>query len=176
MEQLEERYMFWRRKKRVFEEPRDEPLFVATPSGDSDMLRAYSQAASTVDELVVHLRRGGKIISAIKMRFRDPDQSARLGEDRFVFLWLSVESHDPEAGHFVVRFFEVPPDLQKWHRPGEQLVIERDQIFDWFVNDDGLLYGGYTMRVARSRMPEGERAAFDNYTGVRQWVDANRHT
>lgn len=166
--------MFWRRKKNVFEEPQKEPLFAAIRSGDPEMQRAYSLAAETVDELIEHLRRGGKIVSAIKMRFRDPEQSARLGEDRFVFLWLNVAGHDSGRGQFVVRFFEVPPDLQQWHKPGDQIVIERDQIFDWFVNDDGLLNGGFTMRVARSRMPESERTAFDAYTGVRQWVDMGR--
>jgi len=166
--------MFWKRKKSVFDEPQKEPLFRMTRKDDPDMLRAYSRAAETVDELIEHLKSGGSRISAIKMRFRDPDQSARLGEDRFLFLWLTVVTHDPDAGTFVVQFFEVPPEFQKWHRPGERLVIERDQVFDWFVNDDGLLYGGYTMRVARARMPEGDRAAFDRYTGVRQWVGMSR--
>ena len=164
--------MFWRRKKSVFEQPQTEPLFAVIRSDDPEMQRAYSLAAKTVDQLIKHLKREGNIVSAIKMRFRDPEQSMRLGEDRFVFLWLTVAGHDPGTGRFLVRFFEVPPDLQQWHKPGEQLVIERDQIFDWFVNDDGLLHGGYTMRVARSRMPESERTAFDRYTGVRQWTNA----
>lgn len=166
--------MFWRRKKGVFEEPQKEPLFAAIRSGDPEMQRAYSLAAETIDELIELLKREGKSVGAIKMRFRDPEQSARLGEDRFVFLWLTVVGHDPGTGCFRVSFFEVPQDLQKWHKPGDQLLIERDQIFDWFVNDDGLLHGGYTMRVARSRMPEGERAAFDGYTGVREWAEASR--
>ena len=162
--------MFWRKKKSVFELPQKEPLFSNVRNDDNDMRQAYALAAESVDELMAHLARQGSHVAIIKMRFRDPDLSIRLGEDRFVFLWLTVIRHDARKGLFAVQFFEVPPELQKWHKPGDQLVIERDQIFDWFVNDDGLLYGGFTLRVARSRLPEVDRAAFDQYTGVKQWV------
>ena len=164
--------MFWRRKKIVLDEPQKEPLFSATSRNDRDMMRAYARAADSIDELLGHLQREGSGTAAIKMRFRDPDESDRLGEDRFVFLWLFVVEHDASTRRFAVEFFEVPPDLLKWHKPGEQLVIDSDQIFDWFVNDDGLMHGGFTMRVTRARMPEDERAAYDDYTGVRHWVDA----
>ena len=158
----------------AFEEAHDEPLFSATRSDDADMQRAYAAAAASLDDFVGHLKRDGSHIAAVKMRLRDPDQSERLGEDRFVFLWLLVVEHDEASRRFALRFFEVPPELQKWHKPGDVIVIEHDQIFDWFVNDDGLMHGAFTMRVARSRMPESERAAFDKYTGVRHWVDATR--
>ena len=166
--------MFRRRKKSIFETPPDEPLFRMTRKDDPEMLRAFAHAAGSLDELFGHLQQAGSRTAAVKMRFRDPDQSERLGEDRFVFLWLLVVEHDANTRRLAVEFFEVPPDLQKWHKPGERLIIDSDQAFDWFVNDDGLMHGGFTMRVARARMPEGERAAFDKFTGVRHWVDATQ--
>ena len=164
--------MFWLRRKSVFETPRHEPLFRATRQDDPEMSRAFARAAATIDELFDHLQQAGERQSAVKMRFRDPEASERLGEDRFVFLWLLVVDHDADTRRLALEFFEVPPDLQAWHKVGERLIIEDDQVFDWFVNDDGLMHGGFTLRVARANMPEGERAAFDEYTGVRQWVDA----
>jgi uncharacterized protein YegJ (DUF2314 family) len=166
--------MFWRRKKTVFDDPLKEPLFVAARRDDPEMGRAHAQASDSIDELVAHVHRDGSHTCAIKMRFRDPDESVRLGEDRFVFLWLTVVEHDEGAQRFAARFFEVPSDLHKWHKPGDVLVVGHDDIFDWFVNDDGLMQGGFTMRVARSRKPESERAAFDKYTGVRHWVDSSK--
>ena len=166
--------MFWRRKKSVFEDPPDEPLFQAVRQDDPEMSRAHALAAASIDELIAHVRREGEHIPMAKMRFRDPDQSERLGEDRFFFLWLLVVQYDDDKQRFVVRFVEVPPEFQKRHKPGELLSIEHDDIFDWFVNDDGLMHGGFTMRVARSRMPEHERAAFDDYTGVGHWLDASK--
>ena len=64
--------------------------------------------------------------------------------------------------------------VQKWHKPGKLLLVERGQVFDWFVNDDGLMHGRFTLRIARSRRPEGERAADHSGTGVRQWLDTSR--
>jgi uncharacterized protein YegJ (DUF2314 family) len=166
--------MSWRRNKSVLEQPREQPLFRATRKDDPDMQRAHARAAATVDDLLFHLEREDCGTAAIKMRFRDPDESERLGEDRFVFVWLLVARHDRGTRRFAVEFFELPPQLQKWHPVGERLVIEHDQIFDWFVNDDGLMHGGFSMRVARAQMPESERSAFDKYTGVRQWADVAR--
>jgi hypothetical protein len=34
------------------------------------------------------------------------------------------------------------------------------------LTKDGRLFGGYTLRVARSKLPERERAAYDRYIGV----------
>lgn len=162
--------MFWRRKKSAFDEPPKEPLFSAVRNDDPQMRQAHARAAATIDELFAHLARRASQTVAVKMRFRDPDESERLGEDRFLFLWLLVVHADPQTRRLAVEFFEVPPDFQKWHQVGQRLGIDHDEVFDWFVNDDGLMHGGFTMRVARSRMPEGERQAFDRYTGVRQWV------
>ena len=166
--------MFWRRKKTVLDDPPKEPLFVNVRQDDPEMARAHAQAAATIDEFAAHVQRDGAHIPMAKMRFRDPDQSERLGEDRFFFLWLLAVRQDIDPQRFALRFVEVPLEFQKWHKPGEVLLIDRDQVFDWFVNDDGLMHGGFTMRVARARRPEGERAAYDSYTGVRQWVDPSR--
>ena len=52
-------------------------------------------------------------------------------------------------------------------RAGETLTVPRERVSDWIVVDDGKLVGGYTMRVLRSRLPEDERAAFDEQNGIR---------
>lgn len=136
---------------------------------DIEMRGAYAAAAASLDQLVVHVRRGGALTCAAKLRFKDPGLTEKHGEDRFVYLWLAgIEVGDGET--LVGTFFEVPPELMQWHQPGQRLQFERGDIFDWFVNDDGLMYGGFTMRVQRSRLPAGERDSFDQYTGVRQWV------
>jgi uncharacterized protein YegJ (DUF2314 family) len=65
-------------------------------------------------------------------------------------------------------FFEVPPELQKWHQVGQKLTFEGEDIFDWMVlTGDGGLFGGFTFRVSRSKLPESERANYDRYIGVR---------
>lgn len=159
----------WKRIKSIFDRPSKEPLFVGVRNDDIEMRGAYAAAAASLDQFVAHVRRGGELTCAAKLRFKDPGLTEKMGEDRFVYLWLAgIEAEDGET--LVGTFFEVPPELMKWHQPGQRLQFERGDIFDWFVNDDGLMYGGFTMRVQRSRLSAGERDSFDQYTGVRQWV------
>jgi uncharacterized protein YegJ (DUF2314 family) len=105
---------------------------------------------------------------AAKLRFRDPDESDRSGEDRFVFLWLTGVHYHADERIFSGTFFEVPPELQKWHEVGQRLAFHGEDIFDWMVlTEDGRLFGGYTLRVSRSKLPESQRAAYDRHIGVR---------
>ena len=69
-----------------FAEPQDEPLFMAIPQTDADFQSAYDRAAKTIPQFIEHIQRGGDALYSAKLRFRDPDESERLGEDRFLFL------------------------------------------------------------------------------------------
>jgi uncharacterized protein YegJ (DUF2314 family) len=167
--------VFWKRKKSKLPEPQGEPLFSSVRGDDLEMRRAYASAAASLGEFQAHIHRPGQHICAAKLRLRDPDLSQRLGEDRFVYLWLAGVGHDVAANTYTAAFFEVPKELSSWYQRGQRLQFKGEDIFDWFVNDEGLLYGGFTMRVARSRLPEAERSNFDSYTGVKQWVRLERN-
>jgi uncharacterized protein YegJ (DUF2314 family) len=159
----------WKRIKSVFDRPSKEPPFSGVRGDDVEMRQAYAEAAGSVEQFVEHIRAGGSSTCAAKLRFKDPGLSEKLGEDRFVYLWLAnVEILDD--GAFIGTFFQVPAELMQWHEVGQQLQFEQADIFDWFVNEDGLMHGGFTMRVQRSRLPAGERPAFDAYTGVNEWA------
>jgi uncharacterized protein YegJ (DUF2314 family) len=93
-----------------------------------------------------------------------------LGENRFVFLWLSDVRYDAAKRKFSGVFFEVPPELQKWHQVGQRLAFDGDEIFDWMMlTENGHLFGGYTLRVTRGTLPESQRADYDRYGGF--WPD-----
>jgi uncharacterized protein YegJ (DUF2314 family) len=162
--------LFWKRKKSKLAEPQNEPLFTSVRGGDAEMHQAYAAAAASLEEFQSHIHRTGKHVCAAKLRFRDPALSEKLGEDRFVYLWLAGVQYDSVTNIYTGAFFQVPKELTDWHQPGQRLQFNGDEIFDWFVNDEGLLYGGFTMRLARSRLPEAERSNFDSYTGVKHWV------
>jgi uncharacterized protein YegJ (DUF2314 family) len=146
-----------------------EPRFIAIRNDDPEMQQAYSRAGATVALFQQFVERPGEHICCAKLRFRDPDFSAELGEDRFLYLWLtSVQYHGAER-LFSGAFFEVPAEFTKWHQVGERLGFEADDIFDWMVNDAGRLHGGFTLRVVRSHLPDHDRAAYDDHTGVTVW-------
>jgi len=159
----------WKRIRSIFDRPAKEPLFVGVRGDDVEMRQAYAAAAASIEKFVEYIRSGANITCAAKLRFKDPTLSEKLGEDRFVYLWLAnVQVLDD--GPFLGTFFQVPAELSQWHQVGTHLQFEGADIFDWFVNEEGLMHGGFTMRVQRSRLPAGERPAFDAYTGVREWA------
>ena len=161
---------FWRSKKSKVEESQSEPLFVAISSKDEEIQRAYSQAAQTMDEFQSHVSRPGEHICSAKLSFKDPNESERTGKDVLLYLWLTAVTFDSAKCTYAGTFFEVPPELREWHWAGQRLEFEADDVFDWMVHDDGALHGGFTMRVNRSRLPASEREAYDEYVGVKHWV------
>lgn len=144
-----------------------EPLFVAISRTDPDFQSAYDRAAATIPQFIEHIQRGDAAFYCAKLSFRDPDESGRLGEDTFAFLWLTGVQYHAAERVFSGTFFEVPLEFQKWHQVGQQLAFDGEDMFDWMVlTSDGRLFGGYTLRVARSKLPENERADYDRYIGV----------
>jgi uncharacterized protein YegJ (DUF2314 family) len=149
-----------------FSEQQDEPLFMAIPQADADFQSAYDRAAATLPQFIEHIQRGGDAFYSAKLRFCDPDESERLGEDRFAFLWLGSVHYHPAERVFSGTFFEVPPEFQKWHQVGQRLAFDPEDIFDWMVLRQGHLHGGFTLRVSRSKLPETEHESYDRYVGV----------
>lgn len=165
-------FLFWRKKKA--EAPTaspEEPLFVRVHDQDEEMMHAHARASASLDQFVTHLQRPGSHICAAKLRLNDPASSERLGEQRFVNLWLAPIQQDSLRNVFRGQFFEVPKELAQWYRVGQVRQFTRDDIVDWFVNDAGLMHGAFTLRVVRERLAESKRAEFDRHTGVVQWAD-----
>lgn len=143
-------------------------MFRAIAQADPDFHRAYARAAATIPRFIEHIESGVDGFTDAKLRFRDPDESERLGEDQLFFLWLTDIQFHAESRMFSGTFFEVPREIQKWHQVGQQLSFEAEDIFDWsLLTKDGRLFGGYTLRVTREKLPEEERADYDRYIGVR---------
>lgn len=144
----------------------EEPLFTAISQKDAEFQSAYDGAAATIAQFIGELQGSEDAFCSAKLRFRDPDESEHLGEDRFLFLWLGGVHYYPVERVFSGVFFEVPSAFQKWHQVGERLSFEAEDIFDWMVLRNGHLHGGFTLRVARRKLPEPERESYDRHIGV----------
>ncbi|HRE16355.1 MAG TPA: DUF2314 domain-containing protein [Rhodocyclaceae bacterium] len=152
-----------------FDELHDEPLFMAVSNSDPEMQAAYQLAANTIAHFKILINRDSDYICCAKLRFRDPDLSEQLGEDRFCFMWLSNVFFHEEENLFLGTFFEVPQEFTKWHQVGQRLAFEADDIFDWMVQDEGRIHGAFTMRVARQKLKESERESYDRFVGAEVW-------
>jgi len=89
---------------------------LAIPKADADFQSAYARTAGTIPHFIEHIQCSGDAIYSTTLRFREPDESERLGEDRFAFLWLSGVRYHAAEGVFSGTFFEVPAAFQKWHQ------------------------------------------------------------
>jgi uncharacterized protein YegJ (DUF2314 family) len=153
-----------------FAQEQKQPLFMAIADGDTSFQDAYASASRTLPHFIEHIQSGIRAYFSAKLRFRDPEASERLGEDRFLFLWLAEVYYHAAERVFSGGFFEVPAELQKWYQVGQRLAFDGEDIFDWMaLTEDGRLFGGYTLRVSRSKLPESERADYDRYIGVRTY-------
>ena len=147
-----------------------EPLFTGIRGDDPEVAHAHRLASDSILRFRDYtLRNQGS--GCAKLRFRDPDASARLGENRFLYLWLSEVYFHPTDGIFSGIFFEVPKEFEKWHKVGERLGFDPEDVFDWMVLEDGHLYGGFTLRVTRDKLRPEQREAYDRHIGVEVYED-----
>ena len=116
-----------------FAQKQDEPLFMAIPQTDSDFQSAYARAAATLPQFIEHIQRGGDVIHSAKLRFRDPDASERLREDRFAFLWLTGVQYHPSERVFSGAFFEVPPEFHGIRWVSVSLSIPKTSLTGWLL-------------------------------------------
>jgi uncharacterized protein YegJ (DUF2314 family) len=61
-------------------------------------------------------------------------------------------------------------------KAGQWVTVRPDSISDWMIIDSGVLCGGYTVRVERSRLSDADRARLDFGLldlGLRSWATTN---
>ena len=146
---------------------KNEPMFMAIPKNDPGLQDAYSKASKTIDEFITLLKVKDSSCYNAKLRFRDPDESERLGKDIYLLLWLNNVSYDENENILSGAFFEVPSELAKWHHVGQIISFDKEDVFDWMVlSFEGKLKGGFTIRENRKYIPENQQEEYDRYIGV----------
>jgi hypothetical protein len=66
--------------------------------------------------------------------------------------------------------FEAPPEFPSL-KAGTIKSVPDVEVADWaIIDDDGLVNGGFSLRLARSRLPENERASYDSYIGAKAYA------
>ncbi len=144
---------------------------MALRKDDPEMKAAYRKAAVTLPDFIAHIGIGDDRFCSLKLCFKDPDLSERLGEERLFYWWLDFAHYHADERVFSAAFTEVPTGLERYHQVGQRLSIEGEDIFDWRVNRGGCLYGGFTIRVARKHIPEAELADYDKFIGVTEYSE-----
>lgn len=129
-----------------------EPEILSFDEDDSEMNAAMVQARESIGTFLQALQdsKPGRSNYSIKVGFRDPH-----GQE---FMWLSEICYGDES--LRGRVANTP---QTVHSPryGASVTVSKDEIADWMFIENGVLQGGYTMRVMRNRLPPEDRSQFD---------------
>jgi len=131
-------------------EPNDSVVNVSEQ--DPHMNTAMATARSTVDKFIKALQapKSGQSSFALKMPISNGTDTERF--------WLADVTYDGKAFHGTINN---EPDTVKTVKIGQAMTVDAKQISDWMYVEDGVLVGGYTMRVLRDAMSPTERADFD---------------
>ncbi len=102
-----------------------------------------------------------------RCRVRSADDAGALGE-AYMHLWMLV--HDALDDLLFAHTFEFPEGLVGLD-VGQTYVIGPDRIEDWMINEQGVVFGAFTLRLQRDALPEAERPRFDAHTGIVRFSD-----
>lgn len=121
---------------------------VAVLTGDEKIERAVAKARETLPRFfeLMEARTPGDYLIKYRME-----------EDGLVeHIWVQLTDRNGDA---FVGLLSNQPVLIKNRKMGEKVTVPRDQISDWMVKTSSEIYGGYTMRVLLSDLPEDQAAA-----------------
>ena len=125
---------------------------IAVSSGDARMNAAMATARSTAGTFITALQspKSGQAGFSVKMPVTDGKNTE--------YMWLSDVSYDGKTFHGKINN---QPETVKTVKLGQSTAVEPSGIADWMIIDNGVLVGGYTLRVLRDAMSASERADFD---------------
>lgn len=137
--------------------PRDS--IASVQDDDPEMKAATAKARSTLPEFEKLLASPppAQTYIAIKAAFEHGDNDSE-------HMWLNqiIVTADGYHGRL-----ENEPQYVRSLEIGQLVFVRRDRVSDWLAIHDGVLVGGYTMRVIRSRLSPEEQRQFDEMTGYR---------
>jgi len=134
------------------------PTATATESSstDSEMESAFAQARASLDEFIQLLANPNptRAFAALKIRFTLPDGSTQD-------IWCDDVTY--KSGQFTGNMGDDIPALKLAF--GDRIPLSHNDMVDWMIVQDGKLIGGFTIRVAFSRMTPAEKEFFLNEAG-----------
>ena len=149
----------------LFKRRKKEPLFMAMSDESNALSLSVKRARDTASSFRAAFSKPEFKSSMFlaKSMFEDKNEP---GE--YAHLWLLV--NDVLDDLLFCSVCEAPSGFSGVEE-GQSYVLTDDKIEDWMINDDGRLYGGFSIRLQRSLLPEAERGNFDEYVGITDYLE-----
>ncbi|MEO0377059.1 MAG: DUF2314 domain-containing protein [Cyanobacteria bacterium P01_A01_bin.17] len=140
-----------------------EPLF-STISDDSGLKAAHSKSTESLSSFLnaFKLQKYSDVEYLVKAKFTRKDTAEQ------VHMWVALQTIKGED--LICRAIEVPEGFDGLVM-GKDILLTTDEIEDWMINDSGVVYGAYTLRLQRDNIPDDQKAAFDEYVGIKTFTD-----
>ncbi len=146
------------------------PIFRDTDKNDPKVIEAHSKCANSIGDFVNFVKEERLVTYMAKLRFIDPDLSEKNGHEYVFYLWLNDVLFHENDNMLSGVFFEVPEGFEKWHAVGSRLGFDPEDVFDWMINDEGHVKGGFTIRATREKLEtEFEKKEYDEYIGIKSY-------
>jgi len=95
------------------------------------------------------------VYALVKVLLAEPDYRS--------YIWLIVTKVNPST--FIAEIFELPSNYRQF-KVKQRIEVSDVDVQDWMINDNGTLYGGYSLRYSRGKMDTQGQAGFDRQLGV----------
>lgn len=137
------------------------PSFAQIDSSSDEYKETIREARISLPDFKDMLPSDGspRFEAMVKIRLSDGDNSA--------FIWLA--NTRLVGDEFAAEIFEVPQFLKN-KEIGQSFNVSSDELIDWMVNENGILYGGFSLRLHRSNLSIDEQKAFDEHVGVSKYA------
>lgn len=155
------------------------PLFANLNDTDPAVAEAVTEARRTLPHFLeaASEKRFSPAIYLVKVPFIDrsktgepalirTSETAAQNPNRSIcHLWLRVTSVLEDLIFCAV--FEAPESLRLERDVG--YLVHSELIEDWMINYNGAAFGGFSLRVFRSRLDQERQTKFDSYTGISEF-------
>ena len=129
-----------------------EPAVTFVDDDDPKMNAAMKKAGDTIGDFLKSLEKPTpkQTMFAVKIGVGEGDNRE--------YMWLTPVTF--KEGQFSGKLNNEPVNPQKY-KLGDTIVAPQGEVVDWMYAEDGVLVGGYTLRVLRDSLSPKEREEFD---------------
>ncbi|SNR62164.1 YegJ family protein [Flavobacterium sp. ov086] len=136
-------------------ERENQPTIYNVESDDKEMSEAIKKANQTLTDFNSALQNPKIEVKSLKVKFETANGNEHI--------WLSnIEYKDGKYWGIL----DNEPEYITEYKIGDKIEIDNSKISDWMYLENGKLFGGYTIKLLRSRMTENERNQFDAESGM----------
>ncbi len=140
----------------IYDKQHNEPLTTKISSSDPEWIKSVQNAQKTLN-IFLKLYQEYKDTEGVSFLIKVP---LKYGNNTSHF-WYIFKGR--KNNKLCGKYFELPKELMKY----KNIQVDDKEVEDWMINDHGHLYGGYSLRLQRKRLPEDERKSFDKYIGIK---------